>query len=160
MSKQTKSIGDFGENLVALCIWKIFGENSIVLRTGSDNYPFDLIVYPEKIEFKKPLAISVKTRVVRGYLPTDMPLPKNFEIIDKYGFEKWTASVIYSVIEHKMFFGVYMLPLNEITEEFIVKRKVKHYYVKPYIKRAKELNYFFESDKLPSELYLKKKTGE
>jgi len=50
-------IGDLVENLVALCAPEIFGEKSVVVRVGSDNYPFDLLIFPTKENFEKVIAV-------------------------------------------------------------------------------------------------------
>ncbi len=123
------------------------------MRVGSDNYPFDLLIFPTKENFEKVIAVSVKTRAIGNKkLPSDMLLPKNFS---SYKLEFWIAAVIYSISKNTISFGVYFAPLSEILKENFIKekRKGKHFYVKPYIKYAQKRGYFFESKDLWEHIY-------
>jgi len=138
-----KLTGDLGEILCAKFLPKIFGEKSIVIRTGSENYPFDLLVIPSN-KNKRPTLISVKTRSKVKNIPYSVF--KDIKNINK-NFGTWVGLVLLG--ESDTSFGIYFLPLEELE-----KCRKTNYTTKPpefrtqdIILKAKELKLSFESKK-------------
>jgi hypothetical protein len=145
-----KLTGDLGEILCAKFLPKIFGEKSIVIRTGSENYPFDLLVISSN-KNKRPTLISVKTRslekVVRNKkvenIPHSVPFPK--KNINK-NFDTWVGLVL--LRESDTSFGIYFLPLKELKRcgKTNYTTRPPEFKTQDIISKAKELEFFFESE--------------
>lgn len=90
-----------------------------VVRLGSDNLPYDLLVsYPvEGTPFSKPTAISVKTRGNQWFdviPPTKEQINQIQKQLQQQGFDFWIAFVKYAFDEESLHFEVYLTSVNKL----------------------------------------------
>ena len=122
MASSRKTIGDLGEILTTFFLIK---QGFQTVWVGNNNLPYDIIVpLPDEKISQKPIAISVKTRQKKkwkGVPPNENTLKKLNVKLKEWDF--WIAVMLYGFKKNEMWFKIYLIPSEIITEDWFVGKK-------------------------------------
>lgn len=118
---ERKVVGDFGELLITFLLTQLGVQANWV---GFSNLGYDVIVpFPDGKIFRKPTAISIKTRKKKkwkGIPPNKQKFAETQAALKKDGWDFWIGWVFYGVKDYEIWFKICLIPSNIITNEWFV----------------------------------------